>query len=30
MDTKQLQADIVSSLQLDLMALEHLSDEAKS
>ena len=30
MDTEQLQADIVSSLQLDLMALEHLSDEAES
>ena len=30
MDTEQLQADIVSSLQLDLTALEHLSDEAES
>ena len=30
MDTEQLQADIVSSLQLDPMALEHLSDKAKS
>ena len=30
MDTEWLQADIVSSLQLDLTALEHLSDEAKS
>ena len=30
MDTKWLQADIVSSLQSDLTALEHLSDEAES
>ena len=30
MDTEWLQADIVSSLQSDLMALEHLSDKAKS
>ena len=30
MDTKQLQADIVSSLQSDPTALEHLSDEAES
>ena len=30
MDTKRLQADIVSSLQSDLTALEHLSDEAES
>ena len=30
MDTERLQADIVSSLQSDLMALEHFSDEAKS
>ena len=30
MDTERLQADIVSSLQLDLTALEHLSDEAES
>ena len=30
MDTERLQADIVSSLQLDPMALEHLSDEAES
>ena len=30
MDTERLQADIVSSLQSDLTALEHLSDEAES
>ena len=30
MDTKWLQADIVSSLQSDPTALEHLSNEAKS
>ena len=30
MDTERLQADIVSSLQSDPMALEHLSDEAES
>ena len=30
MDTKRLQADIVSSLQSDPTALEHLSDEAES
>ena len=30
MDTKQLQADIISSLQSDPTALEHLSDEAES
>ena len=30
MDTEWLQADIVSSLQLDPMALEHLSNEAES
>ena len=30
MDTKWLQADIISSLQLDPTALEHLSNEAKS
>ena len=30
MDTEQLQADIVSSLQSDLTALEHLSNEAES
>ena len=30
MDTEWLQADIVSSLQSDPMALEHLSDDAKS
>ena len=30
MDTKWLQADIVLSLQLDLTALEHLSNEAES
>ena len=30
MDTERLQADIVSSLQLDPTALEHLSDEAES
>ena len=30
MDTEWLQADIVSSLQSDLTALEHLSDEAES
>ena len=30
MDTKRLQADILSSLQLDPMALEHLSDKAES
>ena len=30
MDTKRLQADIVSSLQSDPMALEHLSNEAES
>ena len=30
MDTEWLQADIVSSLQSDPMALEHLSDEAES
>ena len=30
MNTERLQADIVSSLQLDPMALEHLSDEAES
>ena len=28
MDTERLQADIVSSLQLDLTALAHLSDKA--
>ena len=30
MDTEQLQADIVSSLQSDLTALEHLSNKAES
>ena len=30
MDTKRLQADIISSLQSDPMALEHLPDEAES
>ena len=30
MDTKRLQADIVSSLQSDPTALEHLADEAES
>ena len=30
MDTKQLQVDIISSLQSDLTALEHLSNEAES
>ena len=30
MDTEWFQADIVSSLQSDLMALEHLSDKAES
>ena len=30
MDTEWLQADIVSSLQSDPTALEHLSDEAES
>ena len=30
MDTEWLQGDIVSSLQSDPMALEHLSDEAES
>ena len=30
MDTERLQADIVSSLQSDPMALEHLSNEAES
>ena len=30
MDTERLQANIVSSLQLDPTALEHLSDEAES
>ena len=30
MDTERLQADIVSSLQSDPTALEHLSDEAES
>ena len=30
MDTEQLQADIISSQQSDLTALEHLSNEAKS
>ena len=30
MDTEQLQADIISSLQSDPTALEHLSNKAKS
>ena len=30
MDTERLQADIISSLQLDPTVLEHLSDEAES
>ena len=30
MDTEQLQADIISSLQSDPTAMEHLSDEAES